>query len=243
MKPMKRNLNELSKQLSKSVKSHAKSALILGKESKKLTKASQSHSKQVNKLKRMSKRASYTNLTKLANKRDEEKKPGMSTNLPAVLGVVGSGALTQTYNNNLKALTKKREDIHTRVRDLEGAFISTQNKFNDKYDAATQIAQQFGHAEAPNLANDLVGELDEIAKEYKEINDELPAFNKRLAEYRKDYDHDFEYIEDIKDDALRSDFNDRFFKHEHLKSREDNLRAFRKLYGEATEELAPRLEK
>ena len=100
MKPMKRNLNELSKQLSKSVKSHAKSALILGKESKKLTKASQSHSRQVNKLKRMSKRASYTNLTKLANKRDEDRKPGMVTYAPAALGALGAGGAGLSYSRS-----------------------------------------------------------------------------------------------------------------------------------------------
>ena len=94
MKPMKRNLNELSKQLSKSVRSHAKSALTLGKESKKLTKASQSHSKQVNRLKRMSKEAeavSYDHLYTFLEKRAGLPIPRRSATAQTIAGGLFGG--------------------------------------------------------------------------------------------------------------------------------------------------------
>lgn len=69
MKAVKKNLNKLSKQLTKSVKSHAESATTLDEESKRIAKASKMHSKQVKTLKKLrDKTASYTNLTKLANR-------------------------------------------------------------------------------------------------------------------------------------------------------------------------------
>ena len=113
MKPMKRNLNELSKQLSKSVKSHAKSALTLGKESKKLTKASQSHSKQVNKLKRMSKEAeavSYDHLYTFLEKRAGLPIPGRSATAQTIGGGLLGGYLggARIDPNDPDAVKKKK---------------------------------------------------------------------------------------------------------------------------------------
>lgn len=65
MKVITKNIDKLSKQLSKSVKSHAESAATLGEESKRIAKASRSHAKQVKNLKKLKRRGE--NLTKLAN--------------------------------------------------------------------------------------------------------------------------------------------------------------------------------
>ncbi len=65
MKVITKNIDKLSKQLSKSVKSHAESAATLVEESKRIAKASRTHAKQVKNLKKLKRRGE--NLTKLAN--------------------------------------------------------------------------------------------------------------------------------------------------------------------------------
>ncbi len=106
MKVLTRNIDKLSKQLSKSVRSHAESAATLGEESKRIAKASRTHAKQVKnlkKLRRVSKRGE--NLTKLANMRKQEKKDALTKEFISNHRRLDHLSPMQRYNSYNKTLS------------------------------------------------------------------------------------------------------------------------------------------